>query len=196
AAIHPPLPGHVCLGVAGDELLPAAVPLPPGAVLAVLGGHGSGKSSLLSALPGLNPGARWLRAPAGKLPERYWSEAHDAALAGALDPAAILLLDDLDLQAPEVHSRLALLNGLGWRVILTASFSLGVGQRVPLVLTAAGQGRGVLIATRSLLDGELFGVRYELEHGPPPGRAVVISDGRARTAQLAFDAANHRTEGP
>lgn len=189
APSRPPPPGRLWLGVGGDELLPAGIELPRGAVLAVLGGHVSGKSSLLRALPGLNPAVSWMQAPAATDPERHWSRTHDAALAGTLDPAAILLADDLDLQSPEANSRLLLLNGLGWRVVLTAGYSLGIRQRVPLVQNAAAQGRGVLIAPRGPMDGELFGVRYELEQSPPPGRAVVISDGRSRVVQLAFDPA-------
>ena len=181
------LPGQLCLGVGGDELLPAGLPLPPGAVLTVLGGTASGKTSLLLALPGLNPGASWLRARTD--PERYWTRTHEAAQSGALDPAALLLADDLDLQSPEINARLLLLNNLGWRVILTAGFGQGIRQRVPVALNGVAQGRGVLIAPRGLMDGELFGVRFDLEHHPPPGRAVVISDGRARTVQLAVDPA-------
>ena len=193
----PPPPGHVCLGVGGDELLPAGIHLPQGDVLAVLGGQASGKSSLLAALPGLNPGASWLRAPAATDPVRYWSGVHEAACSGALDPAAILLVDDLDLQSPEANSQLLLLNRLGWRVVLAAGFSPGIRQRVPLVQNATGQVRGVLIAPRSLLDGELFGVRFDLEQSPPPGRAVVISDGRSQAVQLAFDpAADSSARGP
>ena len=192
-----PLPGHVCLGVGGDELLPAGIQLPQGDVLAVLGGQASGKSSLLSALPGLNPGASWLRAPAAADPERYWAGVHETACSGGLNPAAILLVDDLDLQSPEANSRLLLLNRLGWPVVLTAGFSPGIRQRVPLVQNATGQVRGVLIAPRSLLDGELFGVRFDLEQSPPPGRAVVISDGRSQVVQLAFDpAADCSARGP
>jgi S-DNA-T family DNA segregation ATPase FtsK/SpoIIIE len=82
-------------------------------------------------------------------------------------------------------------------VVLTAGFSPGIRQRVPLVQTATGQVRGMLIAPRSLLDGELFGVRFDLEQSPPPGRAVVISDGRTRVVQLAFDpAADRSARGP
>jgi S-DNA-T family DNA segregation ATPase FtsK/SpoIIIE len=189
AVSRPPPPGRLWLGVGGDELLPAGIALPRGAALAVLGGHASGKSSLLRALPGLNPAVRWVQAPAATDPERHWSRTHDAALAGTLDPAAILLADDVDLQSPETNGRLLLLNGLGWRVVFTAGYSLGTRQRVPLVQNAAAQGRGVLIAPRGPMDGELFGVRYELEQNPPPGRAVVIADGRSRVVQLAFDAA-------
>lgn len=184
-----PPPGHLCLGVEGDELLPAYVPLPPAAVLAVLGGQAAGKTALLSALPGLNPGACWLRGPAATEPERWWTGTHEAALAGALDPAAILLVDDLDLQSPETNNRLLLLNALGWRVVLTAGFSPNLRLRVPLMQNAVGLGRGVLIAPRALMDGDVFGVRFELEQNPPPGRAVLISDGRTRAVQLAFDPA-------
>ena len=99
------------------------------------------------------------------------------------------MADDLDLQSSETNSRLLLLNSLGWRVVLTAGYNPGIRQRVPLVQNAAAQGRGVLIAPRGLMDGELFGVRYEPEPSPPPGRAVVIADGRSRVVQLAFDPA-------
>ncbi|MCB5292638.1 FtsK/SpoIIIE domain-containing protein [Arthrobacter sp. SO3] len=192
-----PLPGHLRLGVGGDELLPAGVALPAGAVLAVLGGPASGKTSLLSALPCLNPAASCLRAPEAADQERYWTRTHEAALSGGLDPGALLLVDDLDLQSPETNGRLLLLNNLGWRVVLTAGFGAGIRQRVPLVQNAAGQGRGVLIGPRGLMDGELFGVRFEPEQSPPPGRAVVISDGRALAVQLAVDPAEDiRRTGP
>lgn len=191
AAEPTPRAGQLCLGVEGDELVPAYVRLPPGAVLPVLGGHASGKTSLLSALPGLNPGSGWLRVPAATDPEPWWAGTHDAALTGALDPAAILLADDLDLQSPEANKTLLLLNALGWRVVLTAGFSPGLRLRVPLVQNAAGPGRGLLIAPRALMDGDLFGVRFDLEQNPPPGRAVLISDGKARAVQLAFDPVAH-----
>ena len=35
------------------------------------------------------------------------------------------------------------------------------------------------------MDGDLFGVRFELEPNPPPGRAVLLSDGAAVPVQLA-----------
>jgi S-DNA-T family DNA segregation ATPase FtsK/SpoIIIE len=190
-------PGHLCLGVGGDELLPVGVPLPPGAVLAVLGGSSAGKTSLLSALPGLNPAVSCLRAPGTADLERFWTRTHEAARSGALDPAALLLVDDLDLQSADTNGRLLLLNNLGWRVVLTAGFGPGVRQRVPLAQNAAGQGRGILIAPRGMMDGELFGVRFEPEQSPPPGRAVVIADGRVRAVQLAVDpAADCSSTGP
>lgn len=178
-------PAAVLVGVGGDELRPHEVRLPPGGVLAVLGGPASGKSTLLAALPALNPAGVWLAPRAGTDPGRYWSEAHASAMAGTLDRTAIALADDADLLSHEVNSSLAALNSLGWRVILAAESGPAFGQRVPLAAVARSQGRAVLVRPRGLMDSEPFGVRFEPEQNPPPGRAVVISDGRATPVQLA-----------
>jgi S-DNA-T family DNA segregation ATPase FtsK/SpoIIIE len=184
AHISVPAPA-LLLGVGGDELRPHGIRFPAGGVLAVLGGPGSGKSTLLAALPGLNPTFAWLSPRPGTDPGPYWSGLHASALAGTLDRTAIALADDADLLAPEANSALAALHSLGWRVILTAGFGPAFGLRVDLAAIARSQGRAVLICPRGLMEGEPFGVRFEAEHSPPPGRAVVISEGRATPVQLA-----------
>jgi S-DNA-T family DNA segregation ATPase FtsK/SpoIIIE len=174
------------IGVGGDDLLPFTVPLPGGSVLAVLGGPASGKSTLLAALPGLNPSSRdWLAPGPGSDPAQFWADTKVQALAGEVARDAILVADDVDLQSADTNRRLHELNGLGWTVIMTAGFGPALQQRVPLAPSARSLGKGILICPRSLMDGDLFGVRFELEHSPPPGRAVVISDGRAAAVQLA-----------
>jgi S-DNA-T family DNA segregation ATPase FtsK/SpoIIIE len=185
SAEYLPVPAALLLGVGGDELRPHGIRFPAGGVLAVLGGPGSGKSTLLAALPGLNPTVAWLSPRPGTNPGEYWSGLHASALAGTLDRTAIALADDADLLAPEANSALAALHSRGWRVILTAGFGPAFGLRVDLAAIARGQGRAVLICPRGLMDGEPFGVRFEAEHSPPPGRAVVISEGRATPVQLA-----------
>ena len=186
AAAHLPVPAAaLLLGVGGDELRPHEIRLPAGGVLAVLGGPGSGKSTLLAALQGMNPTRTWLAPRPGADPGQYWSGLHASALAGTLERTAIALADDADLLSHEANSALAALNTLGWRVILTAGFGPAFGQRVDLATIARSQGLAVLIRPRGLMDGEPFGVRFEAEHSPPPGRAVVISDGRATPVQLA-----------
>ena len=142
---------------------------------------------MLAALPELNPATAWLGPPAGADRGRYWSEAYASALAGTLDRTAIALTDDADLLSQEANGKLASLNSLGWSVVFTAGFGPVFGQRVVLAAAARSQGRAVLIRPRGLMDGEPFGVRFEPEHSPPPGRAVVISDGRATPVQLAAD---------
>jgi S-DNA-T family DNA segregation ATPase FtsK/SpoIIIE len=183
---------HVPLrfGVGGDELGPVSLALRAGSVLAVLGGPGSGKTALLAALPALNsPAGGWLRPAAGTDPADFWAGLHARARAGALNPGAVLLADDIDLQSEDSNRQLLGLNSLGWTVVLTAGFSPALQQRVPLAQCARRQGTGILICPRSLLDGDLFGVRFELEASPPPGRAVLISDGQALAVQLADPAA-------
>ena len=103
----------------------------------------------------------------------------NAAPAGALDPAAILLADDLDLQSAETNSRLLLLNSLGWPVVLTAGFGPGFGSACPWS-NAAGQGRGVLIAPRGLMDGDLSASGSNSSRALPRAAPSLISDGRAR----------------
>jgi S-DNA-T family DNA segregation ATPase FtsK/SpoIIIE len=181
---------RLCLGVGGDELEPAFLTLPAGGVLAALGGPGSGKTTLLTALAALNcPAGGWLRPAAGTDPAEYWAGLHARARGGGLSREAVLLADDLDLQSEDTSRHLLGINGLGWTVVLTAGFSPALQQRVPLVQCARRNGTGILLCPRSLLDGELFGVRLELDVSPPPGRGVLISGGLAVAVQLADPAA-------
>jgi S-DNA-T family DNA segregation ATPase FtsK/SpoIIIE len=179
---------HVRLffGVGGDELGPVSLTLPAGSVLAALGGPGSGKTSLLTALTGLNsPPGGWRLPGPGEDPAGYWAGLLAEARAGALHPEAVLLADSLDLQSEDCNRQLSGLNSLGWTVVLTAGFSPLLQQRVPLAQCARRHGAGILIRPRSLLDGDFFGVRFEPEANPPPGRAVVVLDGQATAVQLA-----------
>jgi len=184
------------MGVGGDELQPAAVTLPPGSVLAVLGGPGSGKSTLLRTLALLNPATAWLRPGTGTGQEEYWAGIHAQATAGALARSAILLADDADLCGTRTSSLLLELNSLGWTVIFTAGFSPAVQHRVPLALQARSHGQGILLCPRTLMDGDLFGVRFELEPRPPAGRAVVIADGRATAVQVALTTEEQQQDSP
>ena len=175
-----PAPGWLWVGLGGDEPGPAGLPLPPGTVLAVLGGPGAGKTSLLRALPGLNPAVEWLRPGPGARPEDYWSAVLARARAGQLDRGAIALADDLDLAGMDTNMQLVELNGLGWTVVLTAGYRPLLQQRVPLALQVRGQGCGIMIAPRAAADADLFGIRFEPEHSPPPGRAVACGQRSAR----------------
>ncbi len=170
----------IVVGIGGDELLPATVRLPSGCVLPVLGGPASGKSSLLAAIPQLNPHVpEWLFPGADDAADNYWAGLRLSADAGALSRDAVLLVDDADMLTPEATRHLMDLHSLGWTVLLTAGFSPTLVQRVPLAAHARGHGNGILIAPRNIMDGDFFGVRFEVDPNPPPGRAVLISAGRA-----------------
>jgi S-DNA-T family DNA segregation ATPase FtsK/SpoIIIE len=185
---QPPRRHHrLCIGVGGDELAPVYLGLPAGGVLAALGGPSSGKSNLLRLLPRLNGGADpWLLPEAGMDQCGYWSELHRKAAAGEVDRSSVALVDDADLLPPAANQDLADLNAMGFTVVLTATFSPTLIQRVPLVLSARGVGRGLLIAPRTFMDGDVFGVRFDVESNPPPGRSVLISDGRSMPVQLGW----------
>ncbi|WP_104136361.1 FtsK/SpoIIIE domain-containing protein [Arthrobacter sp. ZGTC131] len=176
----------LCIGVGGDDLSPVWVRVASGGVLAVLGAAGSGKSSFLRAVQALNPATAGWRLPAPERdPADYWAETHAAAAKGRFAKDEVLLVDDADLLPAATRQQLLELNALGWTVIMAAGFGPGLVQRVPLALAARTCGSGILIGPRSAMDGDLFGVRYELEANPPPGRAVLVTDGRAMAVQLA-----------
>jgi S-DNA-T family DNA segregation ATPase FtsK/SpoIIIE len=180
---------HLVIGVSGDEPVPAFARLTDGGVLTVLGGPGSGKTNVIQALPLMNPeGGPWIRPEDGNDPEVFWRQSLASAAAGGLQPGTVALADDADLLPAAALQHLSEFNALGYPVVLTASYSPLLLQRVPLVMKSRAAGTGVLLAPRSLSDGDLFGTRFETEANPPPGRGVLISDGGARSIQAGWAA--------
>ncbi|WP_258060924.1 FtsK/SpoIIIE domain-containing protein [Arthrobacter sp. 4R501] len=175
------------IGVGGDELEPISVRAPAGGVLAVLGGPSSGKSSFLRLLPKVNPEAGpWLMPEQDTDPGAYWSGILRQATTGGLERNSVALVDDADLLPQDVNRDLADLSTLGITVVMTAGYSPILAQRVPLALQARNLGCGILIAPRTFMDGDLLGVRFEAEPNPPPGRSVLIQNGRATAVQLGW----------
>ncbi|MDP9692733.1 UNVERIFIED_ORG: S-DNA-T family DNA segregation ATPase FtsK/SpoIIIE [Arthrobacter globiformis] len=188
AAAHPVRRAARCLviGVGGDEPAPAWVRLPGGAVLAVLGSAGSGKSSFLASLPVLNPlAAGWPHSGPGSSSGDFWAAVHRDAVEGSLPRDAILLVDDADMLPAISQQQLVELNSRGWAIVFSAAFGQSLMQRVPLAMAARSGGRGILIAPRSPLDGDIFGLRIDPDPHPPPGRALLVADGTAVPIQLA-----------
>ncbi|MDQ4046845.1 MAG: FtsK/SpoIIIE domain-containing protein, partial [Actinomycetota bacterium] len=182
------------VGVGGDELSPVALRLPPAGAVAILGAPGSGKTSLLAALPVLNSHVRtWLQPGPELDPDEYWAEIHKETAAGRLGRDSVLLVDDADRLASSTSQKLLEMNTLGCPVVLSAKYGQSLLQRAPLAMAARNGGTGILIAPRSHMDGDLFGARFELEPNPPPGRAVLLADGMAIAVQLPIAAA--RTQG-
>jgi S-DNA-T family DNA segregation ATPase FtsK/SpoIIIE len=108
------------------------------------------------------------------------------AEAGGLPQEAVLLVDDVDLLSPPAVQKLGQLNALGLTVVATAVYSPMLLQRVPLVMNARAAGVGLLLGPRSAADGDLFGVRFEIEPNSPPGRGILVSNGSSCPLQVAW----------
>jgi len=181
----------ILLGVTGDELDPAYFRVRPGGVVAVLGGPGSGKSNTLHALKALNPEQLWYACPVRPhAAEGYMKDLVLEAEAGDVPREAVLLVDDVDLLGPAALQNLGQLNALGFTVVVTAVYSPMLLQRVPLVMNARAARVGLLLGPRSAADGDLFGVRFEIESNPPPGRGVLVSNGTSFPLQVAWAGAD------
>ncbi|MDQ0663734.1 S-DNA-T family DNA segregation ATPase FtsK/SpoIIIE [Arthrobacter ulcerisalmonis] len=177
----------VVVGVAGDEPAPVSLRMPGGGVTAILGNPGSGKSNTLHALAALNPAQPWCTCPVpSETAGDFWKDLLVQAEGGAVPRETVLLVDDVDLLAPPVLGALDQLNALGHSLVVTAGYSPMIFQRVPLIMNARAGGAGVLLGPRSMADGDLFGVRFEVEVNSPPGRGVLISSGKSCPLQVAW----------
>jgi S-DNA-T family DNA segregation ATPase FtsK/SpoIIIE len=172
--------------------------MPGGGLFAVLGNPGGGRSNTLHAFKALNATKLWHACPspsgaagqaeaAGNFLKRLLNRAE----AGALSREGVLLVDDVDLLAPPALRDLERLNALGCSVVVSAAYSPVLLQHVPLLMNARLAGAGLLLAPRSTADGDLFGIRLETEPDPPPGRGVLISDGRSCPVQVAWAGADN-----
>jgi S-DNA-T family DNA segregation ATPase FtsK/SpoIIIE len=137
----------------------------------------------------MNPGAGpWLYPNDGTDPCGFWQRELAAAAAGETPKGTVALADDADLFPAEAIRHLSDFNAMGYPVVLTATYSSLLIQRLPLVMDSRSAGTGLLLAPRSLQDGDLFGVRFEVESNAPPGRGVLISQGLARSIQVGWAA--------
>ncbi|MHC6221566.1 FtsK/SpoIIIE domain-containing protein [Arthrobacter sp. MMS24-S77] len=177
--------GAVLLGLGGDEHEPVWITLPRSGVLLALGSPGSGKSSLLTALPLLNPGRQWRSPPQGTDPDAFWADFHRNESSKLVGTGTILLVDDAEHLSSATGMLLAELPTMGFSVVATAGHSAALLRRTPLVSLALAHGSGILLGKRSPTDGDLFGIRVDVEQAPTPGRAVLIENGRTRPVQIA-----------
>jgi len=142
---------------------------------------------MLSAMKRLNPDKKWCSSPPPHEAEGdFWKDVLQQAEAGALPPETLLLVDDIDLLDPPAVKDLGHLNALGYSLVVTAGYNPVLPQRVPLIMNARAAGLGLLLCPRSMADGDLFGVRFEVEANPPPGRGILISAGRSCPLQVGW----------
>jgi S-DNA-T family DNA segregation ATPase FtsK/SpoIIIE len=180
----------LAVGVAGDDAAPLALVLRAGDVLLALGSPLSGKSSLLTALPSMNPSLDFVASPAGERTARWETLLAELSAdpAGAVPPRRppVVLVDDADSLGPVENQMLARVLEAGAVVVATAGYSASLYTRCPIALQARSAGTGILIAPRSPADGDAFGVRTEVPARVVPGRAIAVVDGRQAEVQLGF----------
>jgi S-DNA-T family DNA segregation ATPase FtsK/SpoIIIE len=139
---------------------------------------------LLTALALLNPGRQWRTPPQGADPDAFWAEVHRDASRKLVGAEAIPLVDDAERLSSETGILLAELPGMGFSMVATAG-SPALLQRTPLASLARTHGSGILLGNGPPTAGDFFGMRVDLEHAAPPGRAVLIENGQTRVLQIA-----------
>lgn len=178
-------PEPLWIGVAGDEALPAALPLRDKGVSLVLGGPGSGKSTLLGSLVCLNPQTPWLYPPDAASAATFWTSTAAEAGAGKLDPGSVLLVDDADSLDAQGRQALSDLQGRVAGIVLTSTFGPALHQ-LPLARQVQAAGMGLVLAPSKPHDGELLGVRLQPDPAWRAGRGFIVDRGVATTCQTVL----------
>ncbi|ALO66303.1 hypothetical protein AS189_07130 [Arthrobacter alpinus] len=182
------------LGVGGDGEDPVYVWLEPGAVLAVVGGPQTGKSSFLRMLAHVND-ASWLVALAADFGSAGTGSAgtgsENASFPGTDPPAPIstraqqvLLLDNpLSMTADQLCIAGEQLSA-GAVLIVALPYPGPAVSRLPLEWGLRTAQQGVILRPQKVSDAELFGVRLDTVGSEPPGRAVLIDGVRREWFQF------------
>ncbi|MEV7661020.1 FtsK/SpoIIIE domain-containing protein [Paenarthrobacter sp. NPDC089316] len=173
-------------GVAGDEALPAAFPLKDRGVSVILGSPRSGKTTILWSLAGLNKEIPWIFPPDPYSAGAFWASTASAATMGDLDPESVLLVDDADSLDAQGHQALGVLAGQVAGIILAAAFSPALHHQLPLAKEVRASGMGLVLSPGNAHDGELLGVRLQVDPGRRPGRGFLINRGEATPCQVVL----------
>ncbi|MCD4849291.1 FHA domain-containing protein [Arthrobacter sp. AK01] len=176
-------PGHpegssgaqLWVGVGGDEAIPLSLPLRLHAVTVILGSPLSGKSSTLASLHNLNPSVPWVFPTVGTSPAPFWASVARKAAEGGLNPNSILLVDDADSLDKQGRQALASLVEGVRGVVLTATPGPALVQQLPLVREVQTWRTGLVLAPRTPHDGELLGVRLEVDRTAHAGRGYLVN---------------------
>ncbi|QOI62765.1 cell division protein FtsK [Arthrobacter sp. TES] len=173
-------------GVGGDDAAPLAIPLRRGGITLVLGGPGSGKTSLLRTLMSVNSAVPWLSPVENVGDGAFWTDLAEAASLGALDKDTVLLVDNADTLNPQARQSLAGLAGSVGAIVMTATTSPTLLHRLPFAEVVQATRSGLVLSPRTPLDGDVFGVRLNVESSvPPAGRGILIQG----ASQIPFQAA-------
>ncbi|MFM6848715.1 MAG: FtsK/SpoIIIE domain-containing protein, partial [Terrabacter sp.] len=197
-------PGHVVVGVGGDDSAPLSLPLGSVQRLLVAGPSRSGRSSALVTLgeamlargrhvltvcPRRSPLSEWARAR--RLPHLSQHDAAELVTARRLDPDLCLLVDDGDaVDASPVEPALVEATRLveGTRGFVAVAADLGRANAAfrGLVPEISRDGCGLLLQPGSPTDGDVLGTRLDVPVERRPGRGYLVLDGTAQPAQVGL----------
>jgi S-DNA-T family DNA segregation ATPase FtsK/SpoIIIE len=96
----------------------------------------------------------------------------------------IPLVDNFERLNSDTAVLLAELPGMGFSLVATAGNPAPI-HRTPLASLARNHGTGILLGIGTPAAGDFFGVRIDAEQARPPGRAMLIENGRTRSIQIA-----------
>ncbi len=172
---------HVPIGVGGDDLATVHIDLPQRAVALLVGAAGTGKSQALDLIAQTAPrSVRCSRPAAGEDPEAYWQRASKVA-----GPEDLLLIDDADQLSRETHHTLAAMVSTGARAVFAGSPSPALGTS-PALARLRVNPLGVILGPRAQTDGEIFGLRVDVDGKAPPGRGILVNSRGSTEIQIAL----------
>lgn len=172
---------RIPIGVGGDDLATICLELPHRAAALVVGAAGTGKSQtldLVAQLAGLS--VRCVRPAPDDDPQAFWKR---RAALGA-EPDELLLIDDADFLPRETHQQLAAMLATGARAVFACSPSAAVSTS-PAFGSLGINPLGIVLGPRSPTDGDVFGLRLDVDGTPPPGRGILVVSRRSVEIQIA-----------
>ena len=192
------------IGIGGDTATPSALPLGPGGRVLVAGPSRSGRSSTLATIghqlleqgrsvtvvsPRRSALSTW--AAIRDCPALTQQDAADLVRTRQDDPDLCLLVDDAELVdgSPAEAALLEaarLVDGTDGVVVVGADLTRANAAFRGLVPEVARDGVGILLGATSPGDGDVLGVRLEVEATRRPGRGHLVVDGRATPLQVAL----------
>ncbi|MHA7269943.1 FtsK/SpoIIIE domain-containing protein [Arthrobacter sp. HLT1-20] len=158
---------QLLLGLGGDGRDLLSMTPSPGALIPVLGGSKSGKTTFLRALGRLNHVQLFQPLP----PD---------------DPAGIILVDNAAGLTPLEQERVTSLLAAGATIVAALPHPSAALSRLPLEWGLRTVEQGIVLKPQRPSDAELLGVRLDTAGSEPPGRGVLVDGGQCLWFQFPF----------
>lgn len=169
------------IGVREDDLATAHLVLPERATALIVGASGTGKTQTLDVIANMaSPTLTCLRLSPGQDPVVFWEAAAETDAEGLL-----LLIDDAEHLPRHSQQELTKMLAAGARTVLSCSPSVQAAG-FPAISSMRTNPLGVVLGPRTQSDGDVFGLRLDVDGTPPPGRGILVSSGSLKEIQIAI----------